>query len=278
MAQTLLTQTSKKKNEVVANEKPAVKPDKEPKQTENTPRTDQDAQSASTNHINMSKAIVEAKQVSKVYFQGKANELWALKEANISVNAGEMVSIMGPSGSGKTTLLNCISGIDEATSGEVVIDGQDLQSLRDKEKTKYRASKMGFIFQTFNLIPVLTAVENVEMPLLVNNLSTAEAREKAVEMLTRVGLGDRLHHKPAELSGGQRQRVTVARALVHNPAVVWADEPTGNLDTKTADEIMQMMIQLNQEYNQTFVIITHDQDVADKTQRIIHMRDGKVLD
>lgn len=220
--------------------------------------------------------IVSAKNLSKVYDRGQENEVWAIRDINLEIEEGEFISIMGPSGSGKTTLLNCISGIDEASEGEVVIAGENLQEMKDGPKTRYRAAKMGFIFQTFNLIPVLTALENVEMPLLVNGVSAGQARRDATEMLKKVGLGNRLDHKPAELSGGQRQRVTIARALVHNPAVVWADEPTGNLDTKTADEVMDLMYKLNQEMNETFVIVTHDHDIAKKTDRIVEIEDGRI--
>lgn len=220
--------------------------------------------------------IVSAKNLSKVYDRGQENEVWAIRDINLDIMEGEFISIMGPSGSGKTTLLNCISGIDEASEGEVIIAGENLQEMKDGPKTRYRAAKMGFIFQTFNLIPVLTALENVEMPLLVNGVPAGQARKDASAMLEKVGLGNRLHHKPAELSGGQRQRVTIARALVHNPAVIWADEPTGNLDSKTADEVMDLMYQLNQEMNETFVIVTHDHGIAKKTDRIIEIEDGRI--
>lgn len=223
------------------------------------------------------KIIVKSENLSKIFNKGKENEVKALFDINLEIKEGEMVSIMGPSGSGKTTLLNCISGIDEATSGKIFIDGEDLQKMRDTKKTKYRASKMGFIFQTFNLIPVLSAFENVEMPLLVNGVSKAEAHKRAMEMLEIVGLGGRVNHKPSELSGGQRQRVTIARALVHKPAVIWADEPTGNLDRKTAFEVFDLMLKLNKELNETFVVVTHDPEIAERTQRIIKMESGTII-
>ncbi|HEX9804734.1 MAG TPA: ABC transporter ATP-binding protein [Candidatus Dojkabacteria bacterium] len=223
------------------------------------------------------KSIVKTQKLTKVFNRGFDNEVVAIRDINIDIKEGEMVSIMGPSGSGKTTLLNCISGIDDITSGKVFIDGEDMQSLPDNRKTKYRAQKMGFIFQTFNLIPVLTAIENVEMPLLINGFGRAESRKKAKEMLAVVGLENRLDHKPSELSGGQRQRVTIARALVHKPAVIWADEPTGNLDRKTAFEIFDLMVKLNKELNETFVVVTHDEEIAEKTERIIKMESGKII-
>lgn len=221
--------------------------------------------------------ILKAKDLTKVYNQGQLNEVRALQGVDMEIKKGEILSVMGPSGSGKTTLLNCISGIDTATSGEIIVDGNDLQKMKDKKKTRYRAEKMGFIFQTFNLIPVLSAVENVEMPLLINKVKAKEARERAMEMLKAVDLEDRADHKPAELSGGQVQRVTVARALVHEPSIVWADEPTGNLDRETAFEVFELMIKLNEEMHETFVVVTHDEEIAEKTQRIVEMESGKII-
>jgi putative ABC transport system ATP-binding protein len=187
-----------------------------------------------------------------------------------------MVAIMGPSGCGKTTLLNCVSGIDDPTSGRIDIEGTDLSTMNDDRKTEYRAKRMGFIFQFYNLLPVLSAVENVELPLLVSGTSPSDARERSMAMLERVGLREWSTHKPAQLSGGQRQRVTIARALVNNPAIIWADEPTGDLDSHTADEIMALMQQLNREQHQTFVIVTHDPGIAQRCHRIVHMRDGLI--
>ncbi|MBD3280358.1 ATP-binding cassette domain-containing protein [Candidatus Dojkabacteria bacterium] len=221
--------------------------------------------------------IIQAKNLKKIYNGGKQNEVRAVDDVDIKIEKGEVVAIMGPSGSGKTTLLNVISGIDEATSGEIIIDGQDLQKMGDRKKTKYRATKMGFIFQTFNLIPVLSALENVQMPPLISGDSGKESKEKALEMLDVVGLKERANHRPAELSGGQRQRVTIARALVHNPAVIWADEPTGNLDRETAFEVFDLILKLNKELDQTTVVVTHDEEIAKKTERIIKMESGKII-
>ncbi|TMC89254.1 MAG: ABC transporter ATP-binding protein [Chloroflexi bacterium] len=195
----------------------------------------------------------------------------------MQVEEGEMVAIMGPSGCGKTTLLNCLSGLDTIDEGNVFIKGDNLRDLSDNERTAYRARHMGFIFQDFNLLPVLSAVENVELPMLVSRVPGKKARKRALEMLDRVGLSDRARHRPAELSGGQRQRVTVARALTNDPAIVWADEPTGNLDSETAEDIMSLICRLNRENGQTFVIVTHDLEVGKLANRIFTMRDGEIV-
>jgi len=221
----------------------------------------------------MSTPIIEVSSLVKTYDTG-AVLVHALRGVDLSVQKGEMVAIMGPSGCGKTTLLNCISGIDDPTEGRILIEGTDLASLDDNSKTSYRAHRMGFIFQFYNLLPVLSAVENVELPLLVSGTPPKEGRERAIAALQRVGLDEWATHKPAELSGGQRQRVTIARALVNDPAIVWADEPTGDLDTKTADGIMALMQELNREQQQTFVIVTHDPGIAARCHRTIHMVDG----
>ncbi len=189
-----------------------------------------------------------------------------------------MLAIMGPSGCGKTTLLNCVSGLDSIDGGTILIDGTDINKLNDNAKTTYRARNMGFVFQFYNLLPVLSAVENVELPLVVSGVGGKEARQRALAALERVGLRDWAGHRPAQLSGGQRQRVTIARALVNEPAIVWADEPTGDLDSKTADEIMALMRRLNREQRQTFVIVTHDRRIGEMCDRIITMRDGLVVD
>jgi putative ABC transport system ATP-binding protein len=225
----------------------------------------------------VAEAIVEARSVDKRYDTGKV-EVHALRDVSISVRRGEMVAIMGPSGSGKTTLLNCLSGLDAIDSGEVLIEGVALSTMSDEQRTDYRARRMGFVFQFYNLIPVLTAVENVELPLLVARVPAKEARRMALAALEMVGLGDRAEHVPDELSGGQRQRATIARALVNEPAIVWADEPTGDLDSENAEEIVALMRKLNRDRGLTFLIVTHDIGVGRATDRIVRMVDGQIVD
>jgi putative ABC transport system ATP-binding protein len=220
---------------------------------------------------------VEAVDVVKVY-QSDSVEVQALRGVTIAVPKGDMVAIMGPSGCGKTTLLNCLSGLDDITSGVVAVNGVDLSLLSDNEKSDYRAKAMGFVFQFYNLLPVLSAVENVEMPLLVSGTPAKEARERAMAALDLVHLSDWATHRPAQLSGGQRQRVTIARALVNRPAIVWADEPTGDLDSTNADEIMELIVNLNETNHQTFVIVTHDIRIAQRTNRIVNMLDGRIVE
>jgi putative ABC transport system ATP-binding protein len=202
----------------------------------------------------------------------------ALRAVDFSVARGEMVAIMGPSGCGKTTLLNCLSGLDEIDDGQIWLEGRDLARMSDRDRTSYRALRMGFVFQVFNLLPVLNAVENVELPLLVAGINSGEARKKAMAALAKVGLTDWAKHRPAELSGGQRQRVTIARSLVNEPAIVWADEPTGSLDSKTATEIIELLRELNRTAGLTFVLVTHDQGVGDRCDRIVRMSDGRIVD
>src|SRR3712207_777444 len=221
-------------------------------------------------------AIIQATDVVKTYDTGEV-KVNALRGVSLTVPRGEMVAIMGPSGCGKTTLLNCMSGLDSIDAGQILIDGTDINRLNDNAKTTYRARNMGFVFQFYNLLPVLSAVENVELPLVVSGISGKEARKRALDALEQVGLRDWAGHRPAQLSGGQRQRVTIARALVNNPAIVWADEPTGDLDSTTADEIMKLMQDLNQRNQQTFVIVTHDAGIGARCHRIIHMRDGQIV-
>jgi putative ABC transport system ATP-binding protein len=225
----------------------------------------------------VAEAIVEARSVHKTYDTGKV-EVRALRDVSFTVGRGEMVAIMGPSGSGKTTLLNCLSGLDAIDSGDVLIDGVSLAAMSDRDRTDYRARRMGFVFQFYNLMPVLTAVENVELPLLVARVPAREARRKALDALDMVGLRARADHVPDELSGGQRQRVTIARALVNEPAIVWADEPTGDLDSENADEIVELMRSLNRERGLTFLIVTHDIGVGRATDRIVRMVDGEIVD
>jgi putative ABC transport system ATP-binding protein len=196
----------------------------------------------------------------------------------LGLRRGEMVAIMGPSGCGKTTLLNCLSGLDSVDAGDVLIEGVALSAMSDRERTDYRARHMGFVFQFYNLMPVLTAVENVEMPLLVARVQAKEARRRAHEALALVGLEERADHLPDELSGGERQRVTIARSLVNDPAIVWADEPTGDLDSETATEITDLMRRLNLERGLTFLVVTHDIAVGRRTDRIVRMLDGQIVE
>ena len=225
----------------------------------------------------MSEPIITATGIHKTYDTGTV-KVNALRGVNLTVERGEMVAIMGPSGCGKTTMLNCLSGLDEIESGQVVIDGVVLHDLPDDNRSDYRARNMGFVFQLYNLLPVLSAVENVELPLLVSGVRPAEARTRSMDLLELVGLSDRAQHLPGELSGGQRQRVTIARALVNNPSIVWADEPTGDLDSETASDIMDLMCKLNVENGQSFVLVTHSDDVGKRAHRIVRMRDGAIVD
>jgi putative ABC transport system ATP-binding protein len=219
--------------------------------------------------------IVEAKNLRKVYDSGKV-KVDALRGIDLSVKEGEMVAVMGPSGCGKTTLLNCLSGLDDITDGEVLIRGRLLTDMSDRERTRYRAEKIGFIFQAYNLLPVLTAVENAELPLLLSGTSPSEARKKALNALRAVGLEEWKDHKPSELSGGQQQRVTIARSLVNTPEIVFADEPTGNLDSEYSKEIMDLLRKLNKENRQTFIVVTHDYNIGRMTDRIVMMKDGVI--
>ena len=225
----------------------------------------------------MPEPIITATGIHKIYDTGTV-KVNALRGVDLTVERGEMVAIMGPSGCGKTTMLNCLSGLDEIDTGQVVIDGVVLHDLPDDERSNYRARNMGFVFQLYNLLPVLSAVENVELPLLVSGVNPADARKRSMNLLELVGLSERAQHLPGELSGGQRQRVTIARALVNNPSTVGADEPTGDLDSETASEIMDMMCKLNSENGQSFVLVTHSDDVGVRAHRIVRMRDGAIVD
>lgn len=219
--------------------------------------------------------IVHATDIHKTYRTGEV-DVPALRGVDLSIQRGEVIAVMGPSGCGKTTLLNCLSGLDLADQGVINIEGNNLIEMSDQERTDYRARSMGFVFQFYNLLPVLSAVENVEMPLLVSGIRPQTAREQALEALDQVGLSERAYHRPAALSGGERQRVTLARALVNRPVIVWADEPTGDLDSETADQVMDLLVQLNVEQGLTFLLVTHARRVAARCSRVIRMRDGQI--
>jgi putative ABC transport system ATP-binding protein len=219
--------------------------------------------------------IIEAKAVWKRYDAG-THKVEALRGVDLLVRRGEVVAVMGPSGCGKTTLLNCLSGLDVIDGGSIKIAGRDLRDLTDNQRTDFRAREMGFVFQTYNLLPVLTGIENVELPMLVGGVKPLLARKRAQEAVEMVGVGPWSRHRPAEMSGGQRQRFTIARALATRPAIVWADEPTGALDTETSAGIMDLMVQLNKQNQQTFVWVTHAEEVGALAQRLIRMRDGQI--
>ena len=222
--------------------------------------------------------IVEAIGLVKTYATGEGEpNVPALRGVDFRVRRGEMVAIMGPSGCGKTTLLNCLAGIDAIDGGDVLINGTSLSRMDDATLTRYRATSMGFVFQSFNLLPVLTAVENVEFPLLLTGAPPAEARQRARDALRDVDLSDREAHRPSRLSGGQQQRVAVARAIVASPAIVWADEPTGNLDSVSAGQLMGLLRELNRTRGQTFLVVTHAREVGLQCDRIVHMKDGLIL-
>jgi len=227
--------------------------------------------------MSISPPIVDAGSIVKTYDTGVV-QVAALRGVDLTLARGEMVAIMGPSGCGKTTLLNCLSGLDSIDEGEILIEGTSLSEMSDRERTDYRARHMGFVFQFYNLMPVLSAVENVELPLLIARESARSARSRALDALELVGLRHRAEHVPDELSGGERQRVTIARSLVNDPAIVWADEPTGDLDSENAQDIVALMRQLNIERGLSFLIVTHDISVGRKTDRIVRMLDGMVVE
>jgi putative ABC transport system ATP-binding protein len=226
--------------------------------------------------IDLNAPLLEARGVRKVYRTGTV-EVEALHSLDLTVDSGELVAVMGASGSGKTTLLNCLSGLDDIDGGAVLVQGEDLFAMSDARRTEHRARSMGFVFQAFNLIPVFTAAENVELPLLLTGTPGPEARDQAMRMLDRVGLGHRTAHRPNEMSGGEQQRVTIARALVAQPAIVWADEPTGNLDSKMAEQVMDLLCELNAHDGQTIVMVTHDPGIGERCKRMVRMRDGSLV-
>jgi len=224
----------------------------------------------------MPEPVVVGRDVWKVYGHG-GTSVSALKGISVEIARGEMLAVMGPSGCGKTTFLNCFSGLDDVTRGTVTLEGTDIHGMSDAQKSEYRARRAGFVFQSYNLLPILSAEENVEMPLLIAGASAREARQRAREMLQQLGLGDRVAHRPSELSGGQQQRVSLARALVAHPSIVWADEPTGNLDAEGSLEVVQLLRELNRKFRQTMVVVSHDSEVAAACDRTLRMKDGQFV-
>src|SRR3989475_7553946 len=221
--------------------------------------------------------IIRGVDAHKVYNSGVV-KVHALRGVNLAIPSGEMVAIMGPSGCGKTPLLNCFSGLDDLTSGDVQIEGVSLSGMEDDAKSRYRSRRMGFVFQSYTLLPVLRAAENVELPLLVAKVPAKDARRKALVLMEQVELDGWAGHKPAQLSAGQQQRVAIARALVNDPAIVWADEPTGNLDSETSAQIMDLLVRLNREQRQTLGLVTHDAILSSRAHRILRMRNGQIVE
>ena len=219
--------------------------------------------------------IIDATNVHKTY-RSSQNEVSALRGVDLQIKRGEMVAVMGPSGCGKTTLLNCLSGLDTIDDGTVLLEGESVHEMPDHRRTELRRSRMGFVFQSYNLLPVLSAIQNVELPLIVDGTPRRDAHERSERMLEMVDLADRLDHRPMELSGGEQQRVAIARALVTTPAIVWADEPTGNLDSERSGEIMDLLTRLNKEHDQAIIMVTHDAGIGQQAHRIIKMRDGQI--
>jgi putative ABC transport system ATP-binding protein len=224
----------------------------------------------------MTTPIIQLDKLSKVYEMG-ATQVKALDDVSLTIGKGDYIAIMGPSGSGKSTLMNLIGCLDTPTRGSYVLNGREVAALDDNALAEIRNKEIGFIFQTFNLLARTNALQNVELPLIYAGLGRQERRKRAEEALISVGLGVRMHHKPNELSGGERQRVAVARALVNNPSILLADEPTGNLDSKTGEEIMQLFGQLNST-GHTIIVVTHEEDIATRAHRIVRLRDGRIVD
>ena len=220
--------------------------------------------------------ILQCQQLTKRYDQGGL-DVDVLKGVNLTIGIGERVAIMGASGSGKSTLLHLLGGLEKASGGEVVLDGVNINHVSAAKLAKLRNKSLGFIYQSHHLLGEFTVLENVAMPLLIGGISVKQARIRAIELLQRVGLGHRVEHKPGELSGGERQRAAVARALINKPSLILADEPTGNLDSKTADQVDQLMLELNQELNVSFLVVTHDHDLAARMGKVLHMEDGLIV-
>jgi len=223
----------------------------------------------------MEEYVIITENLTEEYLLGKV-VVPALRGVNLKIKRGEFAVIMGPSGSGKSTLLNLLGGLQKPTGGRVLINGIDLSTLNENQLAIFRRKNVGFVFQAYNLIPTLTAIENVELPMIFYNIPPNERKRRAEKLLHSLGLGDRLHHRPSELSGGEQQRVSIARALANNPEIILADEPTGNLDTKTGRRIMEEIVKVNRDFGKTIVMVTHDPEVAHFGDRIIHIRDGKI--
>ncbi|MDR1663584.1 MAG: ABC transporter ATP-binding protein [Clostridiales bacterium] len=221
--------------------------------------------------------MLELSGIFKKYFLGEPNELTVLKNLNIKIEEGEFVSVVGQSGSGKSTLMNIMGALDRPTEGEYILDGVAVSQMKDSQLSEIRNQKIGFVFQTFNLIPRTTALSNVELPLFYMGVGKRKRAERAAELLKLVGMDDRMHHMPNELSGGQKQRVAIARALANDPSIILADEPTGALDSKTGNLVMDIFLKINREQKKTVVLITHNEELALKTQRIITLLDGEII-
>jgi putative ABC transport system ATP-binding protein len=225
----------------------------------------------------MSDSVIQMKNIVKSYYQGTENELTVLHNVNMEVKYGEFISVVGASGSGKSTLMNIIGLLDRPTSGSYFLAGKDTSLSTDKEMSKFRNRSIGFVFQNYNLIPRSDCIHNVELPLLYAGVKPAERRERAIRLLEIVGMKDRMDHKPDELSGGQKQRVAIARAMANNPDIILADEPTGALDSKTGRMVMDLFHKLHEEENKTILLITHAEDLAKETQRMIRIHDGEII-